>query len=135
MCAGRSPVAGSLPHRLRALSAWARVQPDGLIDRSLCEGVRPYKLDGGHKPWSDEQIKAAHEHLTGAVRRGVMLMLFTGQRGSDTVRLGPTMVDDGGFDLGWRGQIKTGERPWCPILSPSWRRKWKPGRSAPVRSC
>ena len=26
------------------------------------------------------------------------------------------MVDDGGFDLGWRGQIKTGERPWCPIL-------------------
>ena len=101
---------------MRALSAWARVQPDGLIDRSLCEGVRPYKLDGGHKPWSDEQIKAAHEHLTGAVRRGVMLMLFTGQRGSDTVRLGPTMVDDGGFDLGWRGQIKTGERPWCPIL-------------------
>ena len=26
------------------------------------------------------------------------------------------MVDDGGFDLGWRGQVKTGERPWCPIL-------------------
>jgi integrase len=43
-------------------------------------------------------------------------MLYTGQRGSDAVRLGPTMVDDGGFDLGWRGQVKTGERPWCPIL-------------------
>src|SRR5262249_34399190 len=21
-----------------------------------------------------------------------------------------------GFDLGWRGQIKTGARPWCPIF-------------------
>src|SRR6516225_11721199 len=52
------------------------------------------------------------------VRRGVMLMLYTGQRGSDVVRLGPTMIDDcgDGFDLGWRGQQKTGARPWCPIF-------------------
>ena len=101
---------------MRSLSAWARLQPDAMIDRSLCEGVRPFRLDGGHRPWSDEQIKVAHEHLTGMVRRGVMLMLFTGQRGSDAVRLGPTMIDDGGFDLGWKGQVKTGVRPWCPIL-------------------
>jgi integrase len=78
--------------------------------------VKPFKLNGGHRPWTDDQIKVAHEHLTGMVRRGVLLQLFTGQRGSDVVRLGPTMIDDGGFDLGWRGQIKTGERPWCPIL-------------------
>ena len=45
-----------------------------------------------------------------------MLLLYTGQRGSDMVRLGPTMIDDGGFDLGWRGQQKTGTRPWCPIF-------------------
>ena len=32
------------------------------------------------------------------------------------VRLGPTMIDEGGFDLGWRGQKKTGMRPWCPIF-------------------
>jgi integrase len=101
---------------MRALSAWARLQPDAMIDRSLCEGVRPYKLDGGHRPWTEPQIKFVHDHFTGPLRRGVLLMLYTGQRGSDAVRLGPTMIDDGGFDLGWRGQVKTGERPWCPIL-------------------
>jgi hypothetical protein len=63
-----------------------------------------------------QQVTAAHEHLTGMVRRGVLLMLYSGQRGSDMVRLGPTMVDEGGFDLGHRGQQKTGVRPWCPIL-------------------
>ena len=44
------------------------------------------------------------------------MLLYTGQRGSDMVRLGPTMLDDGGFYLGPKGQVKTGVRPWCPIL-------------------
>jgi len=101
---------------MRALSAWARLRPDAMIDRSLCEGVRPYKLDGGHRPWTEAQIRFVHDHFTGPLRRGVLLMVYTGQRGSDAVRLGPTMLDDGGFDLGWRGQIKTGQRPWCPVL-------------------
>jgi integrase len=109
-------VANNFLSAMRALSAWARLQPDAMIDRSLCEGVRPYKLDGGHRPWTEPQIKFVHDHFTGPLRRGVLLMLYTGQRGSDAVRLGPTMIDDGGFDLGWRGQVKTGERPWCPIL-------------------
>ena len=75
------------------------------------DGVEAYQMDGGHKPWTDEQIKVAHEHLTGDVRKGVMLLLYTGQRGSDMVRLGPTMIDYAVFDLGWRGQQKTGTRP------------------------
>ena len=54
--------------------------------------------------------------LTGVIRKGVFLYRYTGMRGSDVVRLRPTMIDDGGFDLGWRGQVKTGVRPWCPIL-------------------
>jgi integrase len=99
---------------MRSLSAWGRVNDK--IDAPLCDGIKPFKMEGGHRPWTDEQIEAAQEHLTGVIRRGVILLLNTGQRGSDMVRLGPTMVDDGGFDLGWRGQIKTGERPWCPIL-------------------
>jgi integrase len=99
---------------MQALSKWARRK--GLIDASLTDAVERYETDGGHRPWTDEQIAAAHEHLTGMVRRGVLLMLHTGQRGSDAMRLGPTMIDDGGFDLGWRGQIKTGTRPWCPIF-------------------
>ena len=99
---------------MQALSKWGRAK--GLLDFPLTDGVEAYQMDGGHKPWTDEQIKVAHEHLTGDVRKGVMLLLYTGQRGSDQVLLGPTMIDDGGFDLGWRGQQKTGTRPWCPIF-------------------
>jgi hypothetical protein len=100
---------------MRALSAWARVTDQ--IDAPLCDGIKPFRMVGGHRPWTDEQVRFVHENFTGPLRRGVLLMLYTGQRGSDMVRLGPTMVDEGGFDLGWRGQIKTGERPWCPILA------------------
>src|SRR5262245_56415389 len=99
---------------MQALSKWGRAK--GLLDYPLTDGVEAYQIAGGHRPWTDEQIACAHEHLTGMVRHGVMLLLYTGQRGSDMVRLGPTMIDDGGFDLGWRGQIKTGTRPWSPIF-------------------
>jgi integrase len=86
----------------------------------LTDGVKPFELDGGYAPWTDEQIAAAYALPPGAFRRGVMLMLYTGQRVSDMVRLGPTMIDaEGGFDLGFKGQTKTGVRPWCPIL-PEW---------------
>jgi integrase len=47
------------------------------------------------------------------MRRGLMLYLYTGQRGSDVVRLGPTDIDEGGFSL---TQQKTGRPVWCPIV-------------------
>jgi integrase len=96
---------------LRALNSWAIAR--GLIDQSITQGVQPYEKTGGHKPWTPTQIKAAKEKLTGMIRRGVMLYLYTGQRGSDVVTLGPTMVDEGGFSL---VQKKTGREVWCPIL-------------------
>jgi hypothetical protein len=99
---------------MRALSAFARSRD--LIDWPLTEGVQPFELEGGYLPWTEEQIEAAHALPPGGFRRGVLLMLYTGQRVSDMVRLGPTMIDEGGFDLGFRGQVKTEVRPWCPIL-------------------
>lgn len=93
------------------LSGWARARDH--IEQSLTEGVERYDQDGGHKPWSDEQLDAGRKHLTGMIRRGFMLYMSTGQRGSDVVRLGPTDVDDGGFSL---KQQKTGRDVWCPIL-------------------
>jgi hypothetical protein len=97
---------------MKVLSGWAIVSDK--ITQGLTEGVKPYKTTGGHKPWSNAQIAAAHAKLTGEVRKGVMLYLYTGQRGQDVVKLGPTYVDDGGFDL---GQTKTGVDVWCPIVS------------------
>lgn len=96
---------------MRALSAWARARD--FVEHSLTEGVKPYPKVNGHKPWTDAQIACAHENFTGAVRRGVMLALYTGQRGSDVVRLGWTDVDDGGFRL---RQRKTKRGVWCPIV-------------------
>ena len=97
---------------MKSFSGWARVKD--FTTQSMTEGVKAYKATGGHKPWTDAQIAAAQTKLSGTVRRGFMLYLYTGQRGQDVVRLGPTHVDDGGFNL---GQKKTGVDVWCPIVS------------------
>jgi integrase len=97
---------------MKSLSGWARVKD--FITQSMTEGVKAYKATGGHKPWNEAQIAAAKTKLTGDIRKGFLLYLYTGQRGQDVVRLGWTHVDDGGFDL---GQKKTGVEVWCPIVS------------------
>ncbi len=95
---------------LRALSSWGLER--GHFDQSITEGVKPYKSDGGHKPWTEAQCAAAEKHLSGMLRRGYFLERYTGQRGSDVVRLGETFIDDGGFRV---SQRKTGREIWCPI--------------------
>jgi integrase len=96
---------------LRALSKWA-IGRD-YIATEWTTGVKANQAESGHKPWTDEQIAAAYEHLTGMVRRGVMLALYTGQRGSDVVRMGWTDIDEGGVRV---IQKKTSMELWCPIL-------------------
>jgi integrase len=95
---------------MRALSSWALV--NGHISQSLVEGVKPFETKGGHKPWSIEQLKAI-DKLPGTIRRGVKLYLFTGQRGSDVVRMGWTDIDENGIAL---TQKKTGCEVWIPIV-------------------
>jgi integrase len=95
---------------MRTLSAWAAVRG---LPHGFTEGVKRYKRETGHQPWTSEQIRVAHAKLTGMVRRGIMLYLYTGQRGSDIVRLGPTYVDENGFEL---RQRKTDRPIWCPIV-------------------
>jgi hypothetical protein len=97
---------------MRALSSWGRAR--GHLDQSFTDGVAPYCAEDGHKPWTPEQIRCAHEDLSGMVRRGVLLALYTGQRGSDIVRLGWTDVEDGGFAL--RQRKTKVDVPFCPIV-------------------
>jgi integrase len=96
---------------MHALSAFAR--PRNLLTQRIAEGVERFATDGGHKPWTPEQLRAGHEKLTGVIRRGIMLYEYTGQRGSDVVRLGWTDIDDGGFSV---RQRKTKREVWCPIV-------------------
>lgn len=106
----RTGTANTVLGVLRALSSWGRERDH--FPHSLTDGVRPYAKPGGHRPWTSEQLAAAEKHLTGMVRRGFFLLRYTGQRGSDVVRLGETFIDDGGFRL---QQQKTGRDVWCPI--------------------
>lgn len=97
---------------LRAMCRWA-MGPRELLERDPTLGVERFEGGEGHRPWSPEQLAAADEAFTGALRRAYMLARFTGQRVSDVVRLGFTDVDEGGFAL---PQKKTGVSPWCPIF-------------------
>lgn len=97
---------------MSALSAWARVNDH--ISQSFIEGVKAFDLsDRGHKPWTPEQIAVIHALPDSMMRRGLFLYLYTGQRGSDVVRLGWTDIDEGGFAL---AQQKTGREVWIPIV-------------------
>lgn len=109
--AGTTGKANNFLSAMRALSTWARVRDH--IEHSLTEGVKPYAKDTGHKPWTPEQIDVALAKLTGVVRRGVVLYMWTGMRGSDAVKLGWTDIDEGGFS--YRSQ-KTSRDVWCPIV-------------------
>lgn len=95
---------------MRALSTWG-IARDHFI-QPLTTGVPPYAKTGGHKPWTTKQLAAAEAKLAGMVRRGFFLARYTGQRGSDVVRLGETFIDEGGFRI---EQKKTGREIWCPI--------------------
>lgn len=96
---------------LQALEKWGL--GTGKLDQSITAGIERYKPDTGHKPWTPEQIALAHKTLKGTIRRGVMLYIYTGQRGSDIVRLGWTDIDEGGFSI---RQRKTKRDIWCPIV-------------------
>jgi integrase len=95
---------------MKTASGWARKRK--FISQSWTEGIDRYKLDTGHKPWTPEQVRAI-DKLDGMVRRGLKLYLYTGQRGSDVVRLGFTDIDEGGLAI---RQLKTGRQIWCPIV-------------------
>lgn len=96
----------------RAMIAWAR-GPVDLISHDPTHGVKRFPKGDGHEPWTDEQLALGEKVFAGALRRFFYLSRYTGQRISDTVRLNPNDVDEGGFSL---PQKKTGVKPWCPIF-------------------
>jgi integrase len=104
-------VANSFLGAMQSLNKWARARNH--VRRSFVEDVRGFPIKGGHKPWTAAQIEAAKTKLTGPVRQGFIIYLYTGLRGVDVVRLGLTHIDDGGFAI---TQQKTGRDVWVPIL-------------------
>lgn len=109
--ADKPAAANSFLRTMRALSTWGLVRD--YFNVSLTDGVEPHASDGGHKPWTDEQIAAVHRLPHGVARQAIILGLYTGQRGSDVVRMSWTDIDEGGFRI---TQRKTKREIWCPIV-------------------
>lgn len=104
--------ANNILDALRAMCRWAMGPPD-MLSRDPTLGVEHFVKGEGHLPWTPEQLAFADANFTGMLRRAYVLARYTGQRGSDIIRLGFADIDGGGFAL---VQKKTGARPWCPIF-------------------
>lgn len=95
---------------------WAVVRD--LLPRQITLGVEIEESDGGHIPWTDEQVLLAEKCARPDLARVVTLAANTGQRGSDLIRMGPTDVSSyKGIDGINVIQKKTGRKVWVPILS------------------
>jgi integrase len=143
ICAGKGHVAARMirdPHitkdvaesscpndRLRAWRAWgAWCKARGLIPDDPALSVRKpraIKLKGiiGHRRWMSDDIDRfrARWHIGTSPRAIMELLLWTGCRISDAVRIGPQMIDRQGVLVIVQG--KTGERayvPWSCALPP-----------------
>lgn len=101
---------------LKALEKWAVVRD--LLPRSITLGVETGRPQGGHMPWTDEQVALAEKHARPDIARAVTLGANTGQRRSDLIRMGPTDIEIFEGREGIRVvQVKTGREVWVPILS------------------
>lgn len=101
---------------IRQLEKWAVVRD--LLPRQITLGVETEDSDGGHIPWSAEQVAFAEATLAPHLARVITLAANTGQRGSDLIRMGPTDVETyNGIDGINVHQKKTGREVWVPITS------------------
>jgi integrase len=115
--AGTKAKANNIRAALQAVSTWAKAR-NHIQEPWVNEGVERYELKGGHKPWTETQCATAEAKLTGWLRRAYYLGRYTGQRGSDVVRIGFTDIEDGMIHV---VQKKTGVECWCPIEPRKWR--------------
>jgi integrase len=70
---------------LKALERWA-IRLD-LLPRQITLGTEAVGSKGGHKPWTEDQIRTAIDHARADLSRVVMVASNTGQRGSDLVKM------------------------------------------------
>lgn len=102
---------------IKALEKWAIVRD--LLPRPITTGVETGSPQGGHIPWTDDQVAIAESDARGDLARAITLAANTGQRGSDLVRMGPTDLETfQGIDGIRVVQKKTKREVWVPITSP-----------------
>lgn len=99
---------------LKALEKWALVRD--LLPYPITTGTEAVGSEGGHEPWTDEQVALAEQHAKPHLSRIITLAANTGQRGSDLVRMRWTDIEtyEGrpGINV---SQRKTGLVIWVPM--------------------
>jgi integrase len=99
---------------LKQLERWAIVRKK--LPRQITLGVEIEESDGGHVPWTDEQVALAEKHSRPDIARAITLGANTGQRGSDLIRMGWSDIETfKGVDGINVVQQKTGREVWVPI--------------------
>src|SRR6185437_1649525 len=120
---------------LKALEKYA--VPRDMVSMPFMTGTSVVGSDGGHEPWPDALVTLAETSARPDLAKAVTLAVNTGQRGSDTVRMSPTDIEEKLCPTTgiWRKGInviqqKTGRRLWVPFLYPefettlaSWERR------------
>lgn len=101
---------------IRQLEKWAVVRD--LLPRQITLGVETEDSDGGHIPWTEQQVAYAEKNLPPHLSRVITLAANTGQRGSDLIRMGWPDIE---LFQGIEGinvvQQKTKRQVWVPITS------------------
>jgi integrase len=101
---------------LKSLEKWALVRD--LLPFPITTGCEVVGSDGGHKPWSDEQIELVERHASQSVARAVILAANTGQRGSDLIKMRWSDIEEVDGTPGINVvQQKTGRRLWVPMTA------------------
>ncbi len=102
---------------LKQLEKWAIVRD--LLPRQIMTGVETERPQGGHVPWTDEQVLLGERASRADLAKAITLAANTGQRGSDLIRMCPTDIETYNGMTGINvTQKKTGRQVWVPITSP-----------------
>jgi integrase len=101
----------------KAISKWAHVRD--LLGGDITHGVEAPQPSGGHTPWTDEQVELGIKFARPDLAMAITLGAYTGQRGSDLIRMCWTDVE---VYEGVEGinvvQKKTGRPLFVPIMEP-----------------
>jgi integrase len=102
---------------LKSLERWAVVRD--LLPRSITLGTEAPGSNGGHTPWTDEQVAFAEKSVSRHLSCVITLAANTGQRGSDLVKMRWTDLEEveGRPGINVR-QMKTGLEIWVPFTAP-----------------
>lgn len=112
--AGRPGAARVALTAIKAVERWAIVRD--LIPYPITTGIKIEEEQGGHEPWTDEQVAFAESASRPTFGRLITLAANTGQRGSDLVRMRWSDIENYEGRPGINVvQQKTGLKIWIPF--------------------